>query len=89
MAIRIKSLRISYAQYEKILRLYFVSLADILLPCAGVVFCEKGTGTVDKTRGYWNAVSFFDFGSAKIFCVNSKMAGDYRTIITDSRKKPL
>ncbi|EPL8003380.1 hypothetical protein PQE34_001238 [Klebsiella aerogenes] len=67
MAIRIKSLRISYAQYEKILRLYFVSLADILLPCAGVVFCEKWTGTVDKTRGYWNAVSFLILEALKFF----------------------
>ncbi|HCR0215508.1 TPA: hypothetical protein OMS38_001419 [Klebsiella aerogenes] len=67
MAIRIKSLRISYAQYEKILRLYFVSLADILLLCTGVVFCEKLAGTVDKTRGYWNAVSFLVLETQKFF----------------------
>lgn len=53
----------------KNLRLYFVSLADILLPCEDVVL-QKQAGIVDKTRGCWNAVSFLVL-EAK-FCVNSK-----------------
>jgi len=67
LAIRIKSLRISYAQYEKILRLYFVSLADILLPYEDVVFCEKQAGIVDKTRGCWNDVSLLILEALKFF----------------------
>ncbi|TPW61974.1 hypothetical protein [Klebsiella aerogenes] len=67
MAIRIKSLRISYAQYEKILRLYFVSLADILLPCEDVFVLQKQAGIVDKTRGCWNAVSFLVLEAQKFF----------------------